>query len=44
MSFPRPDLDDRRFQDLVDGHAAVPEGPGLGIDIDRDALARFTIR
>ena len=32
------------FQDLVDGHAAVPEGPGLGIDIDRDALARFTIR
>ena len=32
------------FQDLVDGHAAVPAGPGLGVEIDRDALARHTIR
>jgi galactonate dehydratase len=43
----REDLLTRRvgsFQDLVDGHAAVPEGPGLGVEIDRDALARFTIR
>jgi galactonate dehydratase len=43
----REDLLTRRvgsFQDLVDGHAAVPEGLGLGVEIDRDALARFTIR
>jgi L-alanine-DL-glutamate epimerase-like enolase superfamily enzyme len=43
----REDLLARRvgsFQDLVDGHAAVPDGPGLGVEIDRDALARFTIR
>jgi galactonate dehydratase len=32
------------FQDLADGHAAVPEGPGLGVEVDRDALARHTIR
>jgi D-galactarolactone cycloisomerase len=32
------------FQDLADGHVAVPQGPGLGVEIDRDALARFTIR
>ena len=43
----REDLLARRvgsFQDLVDGHATVPDGPGLGVEIDRDALARFTIR
>jgi galactonate dehydratase len=28
---------------LVDGRLAVPQGPGLGIEIDRDALARFKI-
>jgi galactonate dehydratase len=28
---------------LVDGKLAVPQGPGLGIEIDRDALARFRI-
>jgi len=32
------------FQDLADGHVAVPQGPGLGVEVDRDALARFTIR
>ena len=26
------------------GVVAVPDGPGLGIEIDRDALARFTVR
>ena len=26
--------------DLVDGHSAVPTGPGLGVEIDLDALAR----
>jgi len=26
---------------LVDGRLAVPQGPGLGIDVDRAALARF---
>ena len=24
-----------------DGWVAIPDGPGLGIEIDRDALARF---
>jgi D-galactarolactone cycloisomerase len=28
----------------VSGIVAVPNGPGLGIEIDRDALARFTAR
>jgi len=28
----------------VSGIVAVPDGPGLGIEIDRDALARFTAR
>jgi D-galactarolactone cycloisomerase len=28
---------------LVEGKLAVPQGPGLGIEIDRDALARFRI-
>ena len=28
---------------LTDGKLAVPQGPGLGIEIDRDALARFRI-
>jgi D-galactarolactone cycloisomerase len=28
---------------LVDGRLAIPQGPGLGIEIDRDALARFRI-
>ncbi|AMJ63197.1 mandelate racemase/muconate lactonizing enzyme family protein [Bosea sp. PAMC 26642] len=28
---------------LVDGRLAVPQGPGLGIAIDRDALKRFRI-
>jgi len=28
---------------LVDGKLAIPQGPGLGIEIDREALARFRI-
>ena len=27
----------------VDGHVRVPEGPGLGIELDPDALARFRL-
>lgn len=30
-------------QDLVDGRLAVPQGPGLGIDIDWDAVQRYRI-
>jgi L-alanine-DL-glutamate epimerase-like enolase superfamily enzyme len=26
---------------FVDGHVAVPTGPGLGIELDRDALAHY---
>ena len=26
---------------VADGHAGVPDGPGLGIEIDEDAVARF---
>ncbi|MDA4113645.1 MAG: hypothetical protein OK474_06340 [Thaumarchaeota archaeon] len=25
------------------GHVAVPEGPGLGVSIDEDALRKYTI-
>jgi L-alanine-DL-glutamate epimerase-like enolase superfamily enzyme len=28
---------------LIDGKIAIPQGPGLGIEIDREALARFRI-
>ncbi len=28
---------------VVDGWAQVPAGPGLGVEIDRDALAKFTV-
>ena len=28
---------------LVEGQLSVPQGPGLGVEIDRDALARFRI-
>lgn len=28
---------------LIDGKLAIPHGPGLGIEIDRDALKRFRI-
>ncbi|MBL8698357.1 MAG: mandelate racemase/muconate lactonizing enzyme family protein [Alphaproteobacteria bacterium] len=29
------------FQDLREGLSDVPQGPGLGVEIDRDALARY---
>lgn len=29
---------------LVDGHIAVPTGPGLGVEVDPDALAAVTVR
>jgi L-alanine-DL-glutamate epimerase-like enolase superfamily enzyme len=29
--------------EIKDGHIAVPEAPGLGIDIDQDKLNRYTI-
>jgi D-galactarolactone cycloisomerase len=28
----------------TNGIVRVPDGPGLGIEVDRDALARFTVR
>ena len=28
---------------VVDGHAAVPEGPGLGVEIDEDAIERYRV-
>ena len=28
---------------LEDGHVRVPTGPGLGVEIDRDALEDFTV-
>jgi D-galactarolactone cycloisomerase len=30
--------------DQVDGFVAVPAGPGLGIEVDEEALARWTVR
>jgi D-galactarolactone cycloisomerase len=32
------------YQGLVDGRLRVPTGPGLGVDVDRDALAALTIK
>ena len=29
---------------LVDGCLAVPGGPGLGVEVDPDQLARYTVR
>ena len=39
----RTDLARERFE-VVDGSLAVPSGPGLGIEIDREVLERYTIR
>jgi o-succinylbenzoate synthase len=30
--------------ELVDGHLRLPEGPGIGVDLDLDAVAAFTTR
>ena len=29
---------------VVDAHVAVPQGPGLGIDVDEEALRRLDVR
>ena len=31
-------------RDLVGGNVAVPQGPGLGVEVDLDALARHAVR
>jgi L-rhamnonate dehydratase len=28
---------------VTDGHVAIPQGPGLGIEIDEDALEEFSV-
>lgn len=28
---------------VVDGHVVLPDAPGLGVDVDEDALARFAV-
>jgi D-galactarolactone cycloisomerase len=37
----RTDLSRTAFE-LLDGEVKIPEGPGLGVEIDRDALRRYT--
>lgn len=32
-----------RMTPIVDGHVMVPEGPGLGVELDEDALERQTL-
>jgi L-alanine-DL-glutamate epimerase-like enolase superfamily enzyme len=34
----------RKPIEVVEGFATVPEGPGLGIDVDLDAVGRFIVR
>jgi O-succinylbenzoate synthase len=29
--------------ELVDGHLAVPTGPGIGVDVRRDVLDAYTV-
>jgi muconate cycloisomerase len=29
---------------IADGHARVPEGPGLGVELDEDAVERYRVR
>ena len=29
---------------VVDGYARAPEGPGLGVELDEEAVARYTVR
>ena len=38
----RTELSPEPFQ-LVDGAVAVPSAPGLGIEIDREVLERYTV-
>ena len=28
---------------MVDGRIAIPQQPGLGVELDRDALAHYTV-
>jgi len=28
---------------LVDGHVAVPNGPGLGVEVNEDTLSKYRI-
>jgi L-alanine-DL-glutamate epimerase-like enolase superfamily enzyme len=28
----------------VDGHAIVPEGPGIGVALDKEAIKTFLVR
>ena len=50
MFFPNPLRDELATTNLggpgtiVDGEIVMPTGPGLGIEIDRSALARFDAR
>ncbi|MFB6106819.1 MAG: mandelate racemase/muconate lactonizing enzyme family protein [Halobacteriaceae archaeon] len=39
----REDLAARAFAADADGRVAVPEGPGLGVDLDVDAIERFRV-
>ena len=34
----------RRPLPLRDGHVALPDGPGLGVEIDEAAVERFRVR
>jgi L-alanine-DL-glutamate epimerase-like enolase superfamily enzyme len=29
---------------MVDGHLAVPTGPGLGVEVNEDTIARYRIQ
>jgi L-alanine-DL-glutamate epimerase-like enolase superfamily enzyme len=29
---------------VVDGYAAVPEGPGLGVEVDEEMVERFSVK
>ncbi len=44
VSIPSPMMTELAKQGIVvqDGYALVPNGPGLGIALDEDAVARYT--
>ncbi len=47
LRLPEKEVHEARYtsaQDaVVDGQVAVPEGPGLGIDLDEDVIERYRV-
>jgi O-succinylbenzoate synthase len=44
LTYLQRDIVDHRFELLPDGTVAVPNGPGIGVEVDEDYLSHVTSR